>query len=621
VRRSFVLPLFCAFFAGLAGAAYAVDVSTATGQQISFDSLTNSAVIEGDAQVETSTGIMKADKITINTISKEGHAEGHFELLQDSGTLRGSEAHYNWQTSTGIVSNAEGSSLDWHFSGDKMIQTSPNVFTLRNGIVTSCDEDPPHYYLRSTRTKIVTGERMKMVNTRLAVGDTPIFYSPFFTKSLKPKKYKLRIEPGHSSRDGLITDTTLGYPFTTNTYTTFRWRFKERTGNDAGVDHSYFRPDLNGTLNYSYIRDYNPDPQPQHKETRIAWNHYNTFSKLRQLTMRVRANYTSSQDFGNQFGASGRDVRVESKEIGLLSEGELAYQFPKALLSTHFDRKDKFDNTVSSSSFISKLTLPRVSLATTELTFKNVPFKTNFTANYINETNERSDPKIALRYKQTVDTGVTIKREFLIKKRTTLTPSVGYRQTWSDRLVSTGTDTKDYYVGRYNTGFNVRERLTRSVDLNLNHSYIVRFKPNQTIVETEAVDRGVEANQLNASVNSRVGRNTSLILTSGYNLQSNPRTDTSLYKNELARVTPPQASLQWEPIRDVMFDYSETYSVYDGSLRKEVYRPLNTSGGVQVGSVTSLVSFSHRFSYSKTPANTPAEVIFNDRLKFFLTPK
>jgi hypothetical protein len=48
---------------------------------------------------------------------------------------------------------------------------------------------------------------------------------------------------------------------------------------------------------------------------------------------------------------------------------------------------------------------------------------------------------------------------------------------------------------------------------------------------------------------------------------------------------------------------------------------LNTSGGVQVGSVTSLVSFSHRFSYSKTPANTPAEVIFNDRLKFFLTPK
>lgn len=566
-----------------------------------------------------SSATLKADQIKVDIQKSEAEATGHFELIQASGTLRGEEAYYNWKTSTGTIYDASGEDAEWRFSGDRLIQPAPNLYLLDDAIVTSCDHDPPHYFFRTSKTRVVAGKKLNMKNVRLTIDEMPILYTPVNNKSLEKKKYKLHMEPGQTTRDGFTFDTYLGVPFTPHSYTKFKLKYLEHTGYKAGIVHDYFRPDLHGHVDYERVRDYNDDPQAQSKEYRARWNHYQRL--LPALTFRTNANLSSVQTFGNTYGGSSNQTYVESKTRGLLSEGEFVYQFPKASLTTFFNRNDKFDSTVSSGSFISKITLPRLSFNTTDLLFKHVPFKTSFSANYFNQTNTRNTPDVALRYEQSANATVNARREFPIKKKLVLTPNLGYQQTWQDRRTSTETFSKDIYIGKYLAGLNTRYRLTRSIDLNFSHNYRARLEENRTTLDSSADDHGVETNFLNGSVNSRFGRSTLLILSSGYDFRDAPDSNPNKYQHERSRFSPPRIDIQYEATPNVLLDFNETYALYDQDTQRNVNMPLNTSGGIQIGNPAGLVTFTQRFSYSKTQTGQDAELIFNDRLRFFLSPK
>src|SRR5437879_2134777 len=136
-----------------------VETSTATGDVIHFDNTSGVAVIEGNAVVETSTAILKADKITVNNREKKGHLERNVSIEQASSTVHGTEVFYDWQLSTGLIYNSVGVSPPWRFTADRMIQEAPGQFRMIDGYLTSCDENPPHYLIRSSKAKVVVGKR------------------------------------------------------------------------------------------------------------------------------------------------------------------------------------------------------------------------------------------------------------------------------------------------------------------------------------------------------------------------------------------------------------------------------------------------------------------------------
>lgn len=597
-----------------------VDVSTVTGNSIDYDDSTGIATVEGDAVVETTTGTLKADKIVIDNNAKTGRASGHVEVHSASGTLTGREAVYDWATSTATIMGAVGTSPPWRFWADEMEQQSRNVYYMRNGAVTSCDLDPPHYFVRASNSNVRVGDRVKMRNARLQIDETPAFYFPFYTRSLKPKKYSIRIEPGNSSRDGFTNRTTVGYPFSANTYTKFRWDFLEKTGDGFGIEHRYFNPNIRGDIDGYYIQDHNPDEAPESNRYSILWNHYQKLTP--RLTANAKLDFKSDQIFGNQFTGVGNDVRIENQAQGVLSEGGLNYQFPRSSLQLQVDRTDKFDSTVSSKSFISKLVLPTVTYNTIPIKTKLLPFYTSFSANYTNETLERTDPTQTLRYQRSAGSGVQVKRDIRVGKMTTFTPIASYQENWQDRDLSTGGASKDIYVGRYTAGTDLRRRLGRSIDTTFQYRYGERFQRNRTIVDTTADDRGVETHNLTASMVSRIGRNTRLTLGSGYDFRRAPRSDPSRFDHRAARLSPPTADVEYQASKTVTLFYRETYSLFDSINRKIVKTPLNTSGEVQVGNIAGRTFFSQGFSFTKpTSPDQPSDLLLTNKLRFYPSDK
>ncbi len=607
------------FLAAQACAAGEVQVSTVTGNTIEFDDSTGIGVVVGTATVETASGTINADKITIYSQDTLGLAEGNVRVVSASGTVSGDKALYNWSTSTGTIENAAGSSPPWRFEAEHMKEVAPNIFTLDDGEITSCDLNPPHYRIRSSRGRVQPGVRAKMTNARFVIDDTPSFYLPFYTRSLRPKKYMLRVEPGSSSRDGFTNRTIFGYPFSRNTYTKFRWDYLERTGDGFGVEHRYTNPNVRGNLDAYYIRDDNPDPEPASRRYSVLLNHYQRFTP--HLTMNGVLDVKSDQTFGNQFQNVGNDVRIENQARGVFSEIGFNYQFPRASLQLQTDRRDRFDSTVSSSNFISKLTLPSISLTTIPLAWKYFPFYTSFATSFLNETITRTSPAQELRYQRSAATSAQLKRDIRFSKKTTLTPLGSYEQTWRNRDVNISTSTKDIYQARYTVGGDLRQRVGKDTDLTFGYLYGERLAANRSRVDTEANDRGIEQDRVNVAGVTRIGRDTRLSLASGYNYRKAPRNDPSLYDHQSARVTPPNLDIQWQATRKVGFYFRETYGLFDTSARRNARSPLNTSGEVQVGNSNSTRYFSQGFSYTKAPTGQFSDVIFSNKVRFYPAPK
>jgi hypothetical protein len=554
----------------------------------------------------------------LNIKSKNIDARGNVQIDQSSGTLTGTQALYNWETSTGTVKNASGLLPPWRFKSQELDLVSQKEFHLTETEFTSCELNPPHFHLWSRHSKLLVGNRISFRSPRLVLGELPAFWSPFFSKSLKPKKYKLRLEPGHTSRDGFTNKTIFGYPFSEHTYTNFRWDYLQRTGNGGGVEHQYFAPDIKGNFDSYYVRDTNPDLQPQSRRYSILWNHFQRLTQ--KLTMNSKVDVKSDQIFGNQFQGVGNQIRVENQTRGVLSEMGLNYQFSKASLQAQFDRQDKFDSSVSSKNFISKLTLPRLAFNTIPLTGRIFPFYTSFSASYVNETKTRSNALETLRY-QRLGTAAIQTRKDLRLKSWTFTPTLGYEQSWQDRDLAVMNSEKDIYIGRYNVGGNVRKRILKNLDGNLNYRYAARLRKNQTRVDSKSDDYGIDTNLFTGYLESWLGGANRISLNSGYDLRQAPRNDIQKYTHVSERIVSPSLDLQWALRRWGTLYFRETYALFDPNTRKPVRTPLNTSGEIQWGSQAQLTNYSSGFSYSKTFTDQQADVIVTNKLKFFLTPK
>ncbi len=599
-----------------------IDISTATGNTITYDNKTGEAVIEGNAVVMNSTGTLKADRIQLNSKDKMGHADGNVVLIQSSSTLTGTHAEYDWRSATGTVEDAVGTGDPWRFRADEMVLRSDKKYTLTDGEVTSCTDNPPHYKIVSKHGVVEPGKRLTLYNADVVMGDTPTLWLPVYTKSLVPKKYRLTIQPGSSSRDGFTAKTIFGYPFTPNSWTDLRWDYLQNTGNGGGINQRYFAPNMKGDFDAYYIHDSNPDPEiPRSKRYTILWYHYQKFAQ--RLSANVHADAKSDQTFGNSFSNVGNGVLVESQQRGLISDGGLTYQWPNATMLAQFARTDKFDSSVSSHQFISQVTLPSVSINTAPLTWKRFPIYTTFNTSYADQTLTRDDPTQSLRYQRQALTGVNFRKDLRIQKATTFTPIVGYSETWENRVItSSGVVTeKDQYVGRYTLGADVKRRLNRAMSATLQYMYGVRFLTNSTILDAGADDHGIETNQVTGNLTTRIGRSTMLTLSSGYDYRGDPISVPGKYKHVSARVISPAADLQYEIKPKLNLYFRETYSIFDQTIQAPVGTPANTSGEIQWGDPTSITFFSQGFSFTKAPSGTPSLLILNNKLKLFVTRK
>ncbi len=249
-----------------------------SADEISFNLPTRSSVLTGHAQVVYTDMTLKAHKIVVDwdrnimtatpttdttwTDSTQTEIDtisiiGEPTFLQGNQRMTGSLMRVNMKTREGYIVDGRTQYGEGYYYGEDIQKVSDEVFYVRDGFFTSCENEEPHYCF--------TGDFMKMVYKQQVVGkpivmrfgDVPVFALPFGVFSIKPGRHSGLITPtfGEDSHRGHHLQN-LGYYWAASDYwdTKMLLNYYERLGLMIRSDLAYrIRYKLYGGISGSWV--------------------------------------------------------------------------------------------------------------------------------------------------------------------------------------------------------------------------------------------------------------------------------------------------------------------------------------------------------------------------------
>lgn len=305
--------------------------------------------LRGKAEVLGSDMLFRADEIDYNRETGDVEARGgiYFQHFLRKEQIWADRLEYNIDKQRGKFYEVRGSA-PVEMSVRPGIQTTDNPFyfqgewaerigtryILHDGFITNCTVPRPWWRLRGPRFEIVPGERAVARNSTFVLRGVPLFFTPFFYKSLEPRPRRsgfLMPNLGNSSRRGKMVG--LGYYWAINrSYdTTYRvQRFTQR-GTAHHVDlrgKPRAGTDFNAILYGVQDRGLKVGDGPRRKEGGYSLYATAESDLGRGFIARGQINHISSLRFRQSFSESfNESVFSEVQSLGFVNKNWSSYNF------------------------------------------------------------------------------------------------------------------------------------------------------------------------------------------------------------------------------------------------------------------------------------------------------
>lgn len=235
---------------------------------------------------------LTARRATLNRGTGWATAEGDV-LLQTRGAVwRGDQLRYNFLTREVQGENFRTGLVPFFAAGSALSADPTNFFySVTNAFVTTDDVARPAYRVRARTLTFSPGNRVTARNATLLVGETPVFWFPYYSRSLDRHPNYWTFIPGYESRHGGYLLSGYHWHATTNLSGAVNVDYRIKRGLAGGLDFAY---DLGrwgaGEITSYWIEDNEPgvDPQGnaiQEDRQRISFTHRATLAT--NLTLRV----------------------------------------------------------------------------------------------------------------------------------------------------------------------------------------------------------------------------------------------------------------------------------------------------------------------------------------------
>lgn len=205
-----------------------ITIENALSTQYEKDKQTGNDIIilTGDVKISVASGsaknVISADSIRYDRTSEMMYASGNVSLEMTSGSagtqnVTADSLMFNTSTLEGVFDDGRvvqtksdainlpsGSTLV--VSSDVFGRSESNTIAFKNGVLTFCDDEDPHWNIKASRIWLLPGGEFAFLNALLYVGVVPVFYLPAF---YYPKD-ELIFNPvfGHEKRRGYYNQNT-----------------------------------------------------------------------------------------------------------------------------------------------------------------------------------------------------------------------------------------------------------------------------------------------------------------------------------------------------------------------------------------------------------------------------
>ncbi len=222
------------------------------GDQVEYFPKEKKVVGAGNVSVDYGDTKLTCDRITVFTETKDADAEGNVAIKGPTGEVRGQKLKYNFETKKGEILKARVKSGEWYAGGEKAELFPDASLKIRDGYITSCDRDKPHYKIQAKNVTVYPGNKVVAKNVLFKVGNMSVVYLPRYDYSIDAEWPTLDIIPGKKKKWGFFALTSYRYEVNENNKLTLRLDEREKWGFGEGLDYSYGFGDLGHGLLRSY---------------------------------------------------------------------------------------------------------------------------------------------------------------------------------------------------------------------------------------------------------------------------------------------------------------------------------------------------------------------------------
>ncbi len=235
------------------------EITTPNGELV-YDLATGLAVATNGVVIKQGGSVLTAHRAKVNEKTYQAEADGDVRIQLDDQVFVGEHIRYNFKT--GVMESEQfRSGKDPFFMEGKGLSSDTNeIYTARDAMVTMDDVSEPLLKVRTKHLVIVQDKYVEATHATLYVGNVPVFYFPFYRRTLGARANHFNFTPGYRSRFG---------PFLLGSY---NWFWNDELDGAIHLDYRIKRgvaggPDLNfhlgrwgdGSLRYYYLRDQEPE--------------------------------------------------------------------------------------------------------------------------------------------------------------------------------------------------------------------------------------------------------------------------------------------------------------------------------------------------------------------------
>lgn len=223
-------------------------------------------VVIGQGNVEISyQGIfLYADKVTIWMEEKKALAEGNVKLVKDGAIFRGISLSYDFKENKGkLIKPVVEKYGPWYGKGLELEEYEKGKYLVKKGYITTCELKKPHYRFQARTIKIYLGEKVVARNVIFYLGDKPLLYLPYLTRSLKDTYMPVTVIPGKNDEWGWYLLTSWDYSLNPEQKGKMRLDYRQLKGFAHGIEHNYRFKNGEGIFKYYYMHERDKEPPPE----------------------------------------------------------------------------------------------------------------------------------------------------------------------------------------------------------------------------------------------------------------------------------------------------------------------------------------------------------------------
>ncbi len=212
--------------------------------------------------------VLSADRVVANQVTGEVQAQGQVTILGKNHIWEGTNIVYNFKTremKAGTFKTAaaplfiEGTGLG-AFPEKRPEEKTNEVYSARNGFITTDDYDNPLYKIRARVLIIVPGKYVEAYDATLMLGSVPVFYVPYYKRTLGRHPNNYSVTPGYQSTFGAFLLNNYNWYANEKVDGAVHFDMRSARGFAGGPEINYhLGPWGEGTFKYYYARDQDPN--------------------------------------------------------------------------------------------------------------------------------------------------------------------------------------------------------------------------------------------------------------------------------------------------------------------------------------------------------------------------